>query len=139
MKSIFFKLVSLVIIAMALFNLSNGLTLMGLNPLSSSKAGLQAGANIENGVQVIRMDQKTNGYSPNHFVIYKNLPVKWIINSLDPHSCASSILVNQLGIRKFLQAGENVIEFTPQTTGEIRFSCTMGMYSGSFTVIEKGQ
>ncbi|MEK7073994.1 MAG: cupredoxin domain-containing protein, partial [Patescibacteria group bacterium] len=41
------------------------------------------------------------------------------------------------GIRKGLELGENIFEFTPKETGTIRFSCIMGMYTGSFNVVDE--
>ncbi|KKQ36394.1 MAG: hypothetical protein US53_C0054G0007, partial [Candidatus Woesebacteria bacterium GW2011_GWA1_37_7] len=66
------------------------------------------------------------------------VPVKWIITSKDPNSCASSIVSSKLNVRQSLHPGENVIEFTPKEIGTIKFSCSMGMYTGSFNVVEKG-
>jgi plastocyanin domain-containing protein len=42
------------------------------------------------------------------------------------------------GISKSLRAGENIITFTPTQTGEIPFSCSMGMYRGKFIVVDSG-
>jgi len=36
-----------------------------------------------------------------------------------------------------LQKGENVFEFTPTETGNLVFSCWMGMVGGKFTVIDQ--
>ena len=88
------------------------------------------------GIQEVRMRQTSRGYSPNSFTIQKGIPVRWIIISEDQYSCASSIVSQKLGVRKSLQLGENIIEFTPDKTGSIPFSCSMGMYTGSFTVVD---
>jgi plastocyanin domain-containing protein len=90
---------------------------------------------MENGVQVVRMTQQGNGYFPNQFTIQAGVPVRWIIDSKNSYTCASSLIASKIGVRKNLVAGENVIEFTPQTEGQIPFSCSMGMYRGAFTVI----
>jgi plastocyanin domain-containing protein len=82
------------------------------------------------------MTQNTNGYSPNVFTVKVNQPVKWIINSTNPFTCASSIMMRDYRINRGLKKGENIIEFTPTKTGEIRFSCTMGMYTGKFIVAD---
>ena len=82
------------------------------------------------------MVQKSNGYSPNSFTIKKGVPVKWIITSQDANTCAASLVVPKLGIKKMLTAGKNTIEFTPNEVGTIRFSCSMGMFTGSFNVVE---
>ena len=139
----FFKFVSIVVIALALFNISNGFNLAGLQTFTTKTTNVDAGndpnVTIENGVQIVRMDQELFGYSPNSFVIQKDIPVKWVINSKESRSCAASIFMQKYNIQQILNQGENVIEFTPDSVGTIPFSCSMGMYTGSFTVVEKTQ
>lgn len=139
----FFRFAGVVVTVLALFNMQNGLNLMGLSsifPLSSGSNALAASntPNIVNGSQIIKMTQSGNGYSPNVFTVVKGIPVKWIITSVNPNSCASSIIAQKLNLRKNLVLGENVIEFTPTETGKIPFSCSMGMYTGVINVVEKG-
>jgi len=127
---------------MAVFNISNGLNLSGidvnafLNQSTVSSVQTDPNVTMENGVQVVRMTQTSSGYSPNSFTIKKGIPVKWIVTSEDAFSCAASIVSPKLGIRTNLSAGENVIEFTPTEVGNVRFTCSMGMYSGSFNVVD---
>ena len=97
-------------------------------------ANAQISNSNNNNVQVIYMDQVGAGYKPNSFTIKKDVPVKWIITSKS-QSCSASLYSKKLNINKELSPGENVIEFTATETGKITFSCYMGMYSGSFTVI----
>jgi len=140
----FFKLAGLAVVGLAVFNISNGLNLTGL-PVILSTAVQEAGQIAEvqqegsdnKDVQVVRMEQSGSGYSPNKFTVQAGVPVKWIVNSTNPNSCASSLYSQQLGIRRTLQLGENVIEFIPKETGQIRFSCAMGMYTGVFNVVDK--
>jgi len=77
-----------------------------------------------------------SGYKPNRFTITKGIPVRWVITSQSQFSCAVALSVPSLGIQKNLKKGENIIEFTPQKTGRIPFSCSMGMYRGYFDVVE---
>lgn len=137
----FFKFVGLVVISLALFNVLNGFNLAGINVNAFINQAAPTQTNdqsiiLENGVQIVRMDQTSSGYFPNSFTIKKGIPVKWIITSKSAFSCAASIFSSKLGIRKFLEEGENVIEFTPTEIGNINFSCSMGMYRGMFNVIE---
>lgn len=137
----FFKFAGLVVISLAIFNILNGFNLAGINVNAFINEASQTQTNyqnvtLENGVQIVRMDQTSSGYSPNSFTIKKGVPVKWIITSKSVFSCAASIFSSKLGIRKFLKEGENVIEFTPSEIGNISFSCSMGMYRGMFNVIE---
>lgn len=143
-KERFFKVAGLAVIFFGLFNLNNGYTLASL---SFSGLGIAASGQIvavsdpnvtmENGVQVVRMTENNRGYSPNRFSVKKGVPVKWIIDAQAPYSCASSLVVPKLGIQTSLKAGENIIEFTPTETGQLPFSCSMGMYVGVFNVYDE--
>ena len=138
-KERFFKVAGLAVIFFALFNLNNAYTLAGLNinNFSTDQTGISdSNVSMEDGVQVVRMAEINDGYTPNKFSIKKGVPVKWIIDAQAPYSCASSIIVPKLNINKNLEAGENIIEFTPTQTGKIPFSCSMGMYTGVFNVYD---
>ena len=150
----FFKFAGILVIFLAMFNISNGYTLVGLGQTQANKADAQNGvctgdesacASGAKGndaatnsnpadVQVINMAENASGYTPNSLTVKKGVPVKWVITANDPYSCASGIVVPSLGIRKSLVAGENVIEFTPTEAGEIDFSCSMGMHTGKIIV-----
>ena len=136
----FFRFTGLLVIALAIFNISNGYRLTGwknfFNNKNSSVVTVDdPSVKIKDGFQIVRMDQLGNGYNPNKFTIKNNIPVKWIIDSKSSGSCAASIFMPKMGVKKFLTKGENIIEFTPRETGQLGFSCSMGMYSGSFNVI----
>lgn len=142
-KERFFKVAGLAVIFFGLFNLNNGYTLASLNFGNFNfGSGQEIAINdpnvtMENGVQVVRMTENNGGYSPNKFSIKKGVPVKWIIDAQAPYSCASSIVIPKLGIQKSLTAGENTIEFTPNEVGKLPFSCSMGMYTGTFNVYDE--
>lgn len=59
-----------------------------------------------------------------------------IITSESQFSCASSIVMPKYGIKQKLVEGENIIEFISTETGNVPFSCSMGMYKGKFVVTE---
>ncbi|MBI5071455.1 sulfite exporter TauE/SafE family protein [Candidatus Falkowbacteria bacterium] len=131
---IFFAATGLAVILLGWFNIANGSQLVfggKANGATSSGADLS-------GVQEVRMTQGGSGYSPNEFTIEKGKKVKWIINSTNQFSCASSLVMPKYGINEYLKKGENIIEFTPTEVGQIPFSCSMGMYRGVFNVVESG-
>lgn len=136
-SKIFFKTVGVILMFLALFNISNGLNLICVKSIFAKNEIVSADKNVKmiDGVQIVKMTQQVNGYLPNKFTIKKGVPVKWIITSESQYSCASSIVSQALGIRSSLKLGENIFTFTPTKTGTIRFSCSMGMYTGSFNVI----
>ena len=137
----FFKFAGLVVLLFAIFNLSNGLNLTGFNfayGQTENAVNLNdPNVTLENGVQVVRMTETGSGYSPNSFTIRQGIPVRWIIDAQAPYSCAASLSMPKYNIRKYLKQGENIIEFTPKETGRIPFSCSMGMYTGVFNVVDK--
>jgi archaellum component FlaC len=84
--------------------------------------------------QVVEMHITYEGFKPSSFTIKNGVPVKWIIYGDQVSSCTNKIIVPSLNISKSIVAGENIINFTPKTTGTIDFSCWMGMVRGKFVV-----
>lgn len=135
----FFKFAGIIVILLALFNFNNGFNLTGWDFSRQSQAATaknDPNVKLVDGVQVVKMTENNSGYSPNKFTIKKGIPVKWVIDAKAPYSCASSLISSKLGVRKSLKAGQNIIEFTPEETGKIPFSCSMGMYKGAFYVVD---
>lgn len=140
----FFLVAGILVVAFALFNLINGYRLFkvstsglaGQISTETATAKNNSTIEVENGIRIIRMVEHNRGYSPNYFVILKDQPVKWIIDAQAPYSCASALVVPALKIQSQLKPGDNIFEFTPTQLGEIKFSCSMGMYSGKFLVTE---
>ncbi len=133
---LFYSVIGLAVVIFGVLNVSNGLALAGFDPGAAQLKRPAVTADVEDGVQVVRMTQTDGGYSPNVFTVKKGVPVKWIITSTAAYSCAASISMPAYQIFQRLEKGENVIEFTPQETGTIPFSCSMGMYRGAFNVVD---
>ncbi|HUZ91529.1 MAG TPA: sulfite exporter TauE/SafE family protein [Methylocella sp.] len=94
---------------------------------------------VENNVQIIRMDVTKSGFEPNHFVLRRGIPVKWIIDGKELTECNKRIVVPKLGLEFDIKKGMQTIEFTPNETGDIfiPWSCWMGMLHGQFEVVEE--
>lgn len=143
----FFKFAGLLVIALAIFNFSNGLNLTGWHWPSSGSGNGSVEAVIDSPsptspvavssptTQTINMDQAVNGYFPNHFTVKSGVPVNWVINSKNSQTCASILVVPELNLEKNLDPGNNEINFTPKKPGKFYFSCAMGMFGGDITVI----
>ncbi|HBD00623.1 MAG TPA: heavy metal transporter, partial [Lachnoclostridium sp.] len=93
---------------------------------------------IEDGVQIVNSTLSPGRY-PN-INVQKGIPVKWIIDAPQGsiNGCNNRMIIRDLGIEYSFKTGENVIEFTPEKTGKISYSCWMGMIRGSFSVTEEG-
>jgi len=92
-------------------------------------------------IQTITMEVSVTGYSPNQFTLHKGIPVKWGINAKELTECNKIIVVPQYGLEIKLQPGVQVIEFTPNESGEVLvlWSCWMGMIHGTFLIPENPQ
>lgn len=143
----FFKFSGALVVVLGLWNIQNGLAIAGypiswpsfsISAPSTQAAGTAVPSNVApivNGKQIMKMNV-SSGYQPNHFTVRAGTPVRWEIDASSGGGCASVLVSRQLGIQKLLdQSPNNVIEFTPTQTGEIAFSCSMGMYRGGITVL----
>lgn len=144
--SFFYQFSGALVIMLGLWNIQNGLTIAGYQvsvPKLSFSGITEAAALdksdpnvvVKNGVQVVKMSTEPSGYSPNHFTIRAGKPVRWEVDGTNGGGCISVLVSRQLGVQKLLVRGPNVIEFTPKVAGEVPFSCGMGMFRGSFTVL----
>ena len=86
------------------------------------------------GYQVIYTEVEKQAYLPEAYTLQKNLPVKWIINVKELSSCNRRIIVPDLEMTINLKEGLQMVEFTPQESGVISWSCSMGMIPGTFIV-----
>jgi sulfite exporter TauE/SafE/copper chaperone CopZ len=134
---VFQKVAGVLIVIFSIYTLQSGLALSGVK--TSVVSNKESGAVVENKVddknfQVVEMRILSSGFSPNVLRLKKGVPVRWKIFGDQVSSCTNKIIVPSLNISKKINKGENVIEFTPDTVGEIPFSCWMGMVRGKFIV-----
>jgi uncharacterized protein len=87
-------------------------------------------------IQVIVMNVTRYGWQPDTFVLKRGVPVKWIINGQEITGCNNEIIVREYGLDIKLKRGEQAVEFTPERTGTVSWSCWMGMIPGRFLVVE---
>ena len=128
----FFTFTGVVVLILGAFNVNNGYALLSVGLPSSTPTESADTVNLE--VQEVRMTQDDSGYTPSTLSIDAGKKIRWIITGKNPYSCSSQIMVPALGISRSLQSGENIIEFVAPKSGEIPFSCSMGMYRGRLVV-----
>lgn len=126
-----------------LTQLDGGLTVLG-SPITLAGMGRQIVASVGTTMiptvqaqeQLISMRVIYGTFSPNRFVVRRNVPVRWQIEGVDVTGCANTLVSPRLGIQQSLIKGANEIVFTPKDAGDVPFSCAMGMIRGSFTVVD---
>ena len=130
------ELIAVLIIFFALYSLNSGFVLAG-SSFSLSTLGQNATNEIviDGEVQVVKMNVDWV-FEPTVFEVKKGVPVRWEINGVNVSGCASEIIIPKLGLSQKINQGLNVIEFTPEESGTIPFSCWMGMQNGHFIVTD---
>jgi uncharacterized protein len=135
------KFSGVLVIALGIIMLNNGLVLTGsgydFKSLVERPANSEFSGNVavqKDGYQEIRMDVTRYGWEPDTFVLKAGVPVKWIIDGKEVNYCNNAIQVPGYNLNFDIKAGEQVIEFTPDKEGTVRWSCWMGMIPGTFIV-----
>lgn len=94
-------------------------------------------AKINNGVQAVTINVYSNGYKSNINTLKVNVPVKLTLITNNVRSCAKAFAIPEFNIFKVLPTdGTEIIEFTPTKVGTLTYTCSMGMYTGSFNVVK---
>ncbi len=139
---------AVLVVVLGLSMFTQGISLAGISPssflpgLESSSGNKQEGSGeikIEDGVQVINSTLSPGRY-PN-IKVQAGIPVKWIIDAPagSINGCNNRMIIREYGIEYSFHTGENVVEFTPDKTGKIPYSCWMGMIRGSINVSKEGE
>ena len=85
----------------------------------------------------VTINVTSGGYEADINTLKVGVPVILTLNSHGVRSCARAFTIPSLNIVKMLpETGTTEIEFTPTQTGLLTYTCSMGMYSGSFNVVE---
>lgn len=79
-------------------------------------------------------------YAPDVMALKTGVPVKLTIDRRESNACSDAFVIPALGVNVNLKPNaKTVVEFTPKSTGNVPFTCGMGMMSGTFIVTADGQ
>jgi sulfite exporter TauE/SafE len=97
--------------------------------------GAVASVNNE-GAQDVTINVEDRGYVASTNTLKAGVPVKLTLTTQEAFGCIRAFSIPSLNISKVLpETGQTVIEFTPKKTGLLSYSCSMGMYTGMFNVV----
>jgi plastocyanin domain-containing protein len=127
------------VLAFGFLNANAGLQLAGVN-LPGFGIGTVAAAALSStltsdGKQLLTTYENADGYNPGNVVIYAGIPTEWTIQSSTVTTCAATIVIPAWNTGTRLQLGPNTLSLPALPVGVIRYTCAMGMYSGSITVV----
>lgn len=138
---------AMLVVVLGLSMFSQGWSVSGMNGLPSTASALNytanggAGAAVEmtDGVQVIKSTLSARGYPA--ITVEAGTPVKWIIDAPEGsiNGCNNRMIIPAYNLEHTFKTGENIIEFTPNETGTVRYSCWMGMIRSTITVTGEGE
>jgi len=133
------RLVGVVVLAFAVLNANAGLQLAGISLPGVGFAAAAAPSSIltADGKQLPTTYQNADGYSPANVAIYAGIPTVWTVQSRTVTTCAATLVIPAWGTGAQLRLGPNVFNLPALPKGVIRYTCAMGMYSGSITVVDR--
>ena len=132
------KVSAVLVIVLGVAMTNRGLALSGVSiPSPFGTSGKESGvAQVRDGIQTVTTKLYPGKYEP--ITVQKGIPVKWTIKAQkkDLNGCNNEIIIPKFNIIKKLEAGDNIIEFTPAETGTFAYSCWMGMIRSKITVVD---
>ncbi len=136
------RLVGVAVLGFAVVNVSGGLQLAGLNlggPSAGAGTALTPSSTLTaDGRQLLTTYQDADGYSPSNVAIYANVPTTWTIDSSTVSTCAATMVIPAWNTGASLKLGPNTLNLPAMPAGTtVRYTCAMGMYSGTITVVDR--
>lgn len=141
----FLKVAGILVLFFGLYNFNSQLNVFGLPSLDDINPSFGQNTRISadnltplvNGKQVIKMAASAYGYQPDYFQVKAGIPVRWEITNQGVSGCTNAIVSRGLFDGEIrLDDKLNVKEFTPREPGQYKFSCWMGMISGTIEVVD---
>lgn len=142
----FLKVAGFVVLFFALYNINAQFNVLGFSSLSDLKKNTVQVSNADEGFvpvvggkQILKMDASSKGYQPNYFKIKTGILVRWEIRDVGTSGCTNAVISRSLfdGAINLTPGQTSVKEFTPEKPGKYKFSCWMGMVSGTIEVVDK--
>lgn len=137
-------LTGVAVLAAGLFTFNGGLELSG-SPVSASAiadmftpetAPPAEPASTVDGRQRVVVTAVTEAYQPGDQQVLAGVPTTLIVRSQRALGCVRAFVIPSLKLEKTLPPnGETVIDLGVLQPGRLRFSCSMGMYTGQLTAV----
>lgn len=126
---------AILVVVMGLSMVSQGYALGGIKE-EGIKSFDKKTIELQDGKQLIKSRLEINKYPD--ITVKKGIPVRWEIQA-DKNSltgCNYRMILRDFKLGVEMGYGTNVIEFTPEKTGDFKYTCWMGMINGKIKVVE---
>ncbi|KKS18788.1 MAG: putative membrane protein [Candidatus Woesebacteria bacterium GW2011_GWA1_41_7] len=135
-----------IVAALGIYSVNSGQILRGSvhtlqnywrTAFGQTSSGVKGVAPIVNGIQEVTIIVRPNGYKTDIKNLKVGVPVKLTLVTNSVAGCSRAFTIPDYDIFKVLpQTGNTILNFTPEKLGNLTYTCSMGMYSGSFNVIK---
>lgn len=127
---------ALIIFVMGINMTGNGFSLSGINVISPRETMSLQVARMEDGKQYVTTEIDYGSYTP--IRVKQGIPVEWTIYVPDGvlNGCNNELLIPAYDVDFKLSEGYNTLAFIPDKTGNIPYSCWMGMIKSNIEVVE---
>ena len=139
----FTKIAGIIIIFFAIYNINAQMAILGWKNINDIFAGFKTNTaqndtvQITGDKQVVKINASARGYDPDYIKVKVGIPVRLEVTDTGTSGCTNAIISKLFSGTINLTPGKTSIkEFTPQKTGKYKFSCWMGMVSGTIEVIK---
>lgn len=141
-KKIFSYVAAAIVGIFAVLSINGGIgltgspyTLQNYWKAATNQFGSSLSAPIVDGKQEVTIDVGPRGYTASATTLKQGVPVTLTMQTHGTLGCSRAFTIPEFGISKILPLeGTEIIEFTPQKTGTLVYSCSMGMYTGTFEI-----
>lgn len=133
----FSLIAGMLVLFFALFNINAQLSVLGVSFPSVNTQTASDLPILVNGVQIIKITAGST-YSPNKITLKANTPTRWEVTASSISGCTNAIISRGLfdGQIDLVEGQVSVKEFTTPKPGIYKFSCWMGMVSGTVKVVD---
>lgn len=140
----FVILAALVVFVMGIVSINSGQLLRGSVHTIQNYWSVMTGSDlvtshaiIDKGFQNVTINVTSHGYTSTVNTLKLGVPVKLTLITNGVTTCARAFTIPGLNLSKVLPStGTEIIEFTPEKLGNMTYTCSMGMYSGSFNIVK---
>ncbi|MGH3371073.1 MAG: sulfite exporter TauE/SafE family protein, partial [Nocardioidaceae bacterium] len=88
------------------------------------------------GVQHVTLTATSGGYSPSVLRVRAGVPTRLTVHTEGVFGCTRAFVIPSTGLQEYLpETGDTAFDLGSLEPGRVRFTCAMGMYSGSIEVI----
>lgn len=132
------KISALLVLILGLAMIGRGLALTGVSMDIEQESDVRVIGVLQSDgkSQIVTSEITADSYPV--IVVQKGVPVKWIVSVKEENlnDCNNKFIVPTYKIEKSLSVGDNIVEFTPAKTGEIGYTCWMGMIKSKIVVVD---